>query len=254
MLEAMVARLGPRRGRPRLSDVAVTLSRGRTVLLGPNGAGKTTLLRALAGVHRFEGSLRLDGSALDPRRPRPAVYRRAVGWLPQEVVPFPSLTVREHVAYVGWLKGLRAGPAWDRALDSLTQVGLEARADDRAERLSGGQLRRLGIAAVLVHEAQYVLLDEPTAGLDPRERDRLVEALRSIETRCCVLVSTHDTGALLEAGANVMVLRQGTVSFAGSYESFVGSAGAGAGANAGAAAEAPEELLRRAYAALVPEE
>lgn len=242
MLDVTVDSFGYRRGREILGDVRISLTKGRTVLLGPNGAGKTTLLMLLAGVHAFRGRLSLDGVALDPRR-RSRRYRTSVGWLPQDVVPFPALTAREHVAYVGWLKGMTMRDAWNAAEDALHRVGLAASSDARASRLSGGQTRRLGIAGVLVHDAGYLLLDEPTAGLDPRERERLLEILRSVEQERAVLVSTHDTTALIDPTATVVVLDAGRVRFSGSHASFI------AGHPSGPA----DDPVRSAYSAYVSE-
>ncbi|QTX05872.1 ATP-binding cassette domain-containing protein [Agromyces archimandritae] len=244
MLEADVKRFGYRRGECQLAEVAVSLAGGRAVLLGPNGAGKTTLLRVLAGVHGYDGTLRLDGETVRPNRSRPRRYRAAVGWLPQHVTPFPGLTAREHVSYIGWLKGLTPRAAASRALSALTQVGLEGKANERAERLSGGQMRRLGIAGVLVHDARYLLLDEPTAGLDPRERDRLVAVLRDIERTRSVLVSTHDTAALIEPSSRVLLLHDGRLRFDGTADQFTERHHHGT----------PAARLQAAYSSFVPEE
>jgi len=242
VLDVQVSRFAYRRGQTRLIDVSVVLDRGRTVLLGPNGAGKTTLLKAIAGVVGFEGSLSLDGRALTTTRRRPPTFRRRVGWLPQHVTAFPGLSVREHVAYVAWLKGMPMRRAWPEAARALDAVGLGSRLEENAGKLSGGQTRRLGIAGVLVHDPAYLLLDEPTAGLDPRERERLVGILRRIEEDRAVLVSTHDSDALLEEGVQVHVLAEGSTRFVGTLDSFL----------ADHPGETVSDRVRRAYAALVP--
>ncbi len=244
MLAATVARFAYRRDKPRLQGVNLTLEPGRTVLLGPNGAGKTTLLKAIAGVLAYEGSLAIDDITYSTSARRPRSFRRAVGWLPQDVTPFPNLSVREHVAYVGWLKGLPVKQAWDQAGAALQAVGLEPRARERAGSLSGGQTRRLGIAGVLVHDAAYLLLDEPTAGLDPRERERLVEILQPIEKERAVLISTHDTDSLIDDDSRIHVLAGGTTRFTGTYEQFV----------VGQTGDTATDRVRRAYASLVPED
>ncbi|WP_191089366.1 ATP-binding cassette domain-containing protein [Microbacterium radiodurans] len=244
MLTATVARFAYRRDRTQIQGVEVGLGRGRTVLLGPNGAGKTTLLKAIAGVLAYEGTLAIDGISYSTSTRRPRSFRRAVGWLPQDVTPFPNLSVREHVAYAGWLKGLPMKQAWDQAEAALDAVGLESRARERAGSLSGGQTRRLGIAGVLVHDAAYLLLDEPTAGLDPRERERLVEILRPIEKERAVLISTHDTDSLIDDESRIHVLADGTTRFTGTYEQFV----------FGQTGDTAVDRVRRAYASLVPED
>lgn len=244
MLKATVARFAYRRDRPQLDGIEMTLTPGRTVLLGPNGAGKTTLLKVIAGVLAYDGSLTVDDVPYSTTTRRPRSFRRAVGWLPQDVTPFPNLSVREHVAYVGWLKGLTVKQAWHDAGAALDAVGLASRAREAAGSLSGGQTRRLGIAGVLVHDAAYLLLDEPTAGLDPRERERLVEILRPIEKERAVLISTHDTDSLIDSGSHVHVLAGGVTRFAGTYEQFV----------VGQTGDTATDRVRRAYASLVPED
>lgn len=244
MLDAQIAQFAYRRRQPQLTEVNLSIGEGRTVLLGPNGAGKTTLLKAIAGVHGFRGSLTLDGQSVKSGRSRPRRYRAEVGWLPQEVRPFPSLTAHEHVAYVGWLKGMSPTQAAASATEALADVGLQTKAGEKADRLSGGQVRRLGIASVLVHNAKYLLLDEPTAGLDPRERDRLIGILRHIEKSRSVLVSTHDAAGLIDPDSTVAVLHNGSLKYCGSSASFV----------SGHAAATMEERVRLAYAALVPED
>lgn len=230
---------------PALLDVNVAIRPGRTVLLGPNGAGKSSLLRVLAGADRYSGTLTLDGVPERTRaRSRSLRYRRAVGWLPQEVRPFAAVSAREHVAYLGWLKGMTTAAAWQASATALARVGLGSHSGHRADRLSGGQTRRLGIASALVHDARVLLLDEPTAGLDPRERDRLLAILEPIERDHAVVMSTHDTADIITPSARILVLAQGRIRFAGTGSELV----------AGAADASPAEQVRRAYAHLVPED
>ncbi|MGV8885522.1 MAG: ATP-binding cassette domain-containing protein [Microbacteriaceae bacterium] len=243
MLSLKNVSFGYRRGFEVISGITLDIPVGRTVLLGPNGAGKSTLLKVVAGVTSFSGVISLDGNPVKPTR-RSRNYRKAVGWLPQDVRPFPGLTLREHVAYVGWLKGMSRASAWEEALIALRLVALENRAQERAVELSGGQTRRLGVAATLVHNARFLLLDEPTAGLDPRERDRFVDVLGPIEKTRAVLVSTHDTEAIVGPESRVVVLNVGKVKFNGTFEEF--------GENF---RSIPEHLrVRAAYASFVPED
>ena len=243
MLSLKNVSFGYRRGSEVISGITLDIPHGRTVLLGPNGAGKSTLLRVLAGVTSFSGEISLDGIPVKPSR-RSRAYRTAVGWLPQDVHPFAGLTLREHVAYVGWLKGMSRASAWEEALTALRLVALDGRAQERAVELSGGQTRRLGVAATLVHDARYLLLDEPTAGLDPRERDRFVELLGPIEKTRAVVVSTHDTEAIVGTQSRLVVLSEGKIKFNGSFNDF--------GKNFHAL---PEHLrVRAAYASLIPED
>lgn len=168
-----------RRSLPVFDGYTASFAPGRTVLLGPNGAGKSTLLALLADSLQPQKGYVETGTGLSPRTWRGRrEFRRRVAWLPQQVAPFPGLTVREHVAYAGWLKGLSRRDAWRRSTAALEDVDLASLAGRRATQLSGGQTRRMGIAGALVHEAEAILLDEPTAGLDPVAdlRDRVTAA------------------------------------------------------------------------------
>lgn len=200
---------------------------GRTVLLGPNGAGKTTLLSIGSNALRPDtGRVRMG--ELDPARRRDrAAYRAAVGWMPQVIRPLPGLTCREQVAYAGWLKGASRTDAWDRALSVLSDVALADHADKRATELSGGQLRRVGLAQALVHDAQVLLLDEPTAGLDPAQRAKLRETLGVMSADTTLVISTHQVDDLGDFFDRVVVIDRGRIVFDGDVASFMNLAPAG---------------------------
>lgn len=196
------------------------LPEGRTVLLGPNGAGKSTLLALGADVLRPRGgAVRLDALLTGRRRDRTA-FRRAVGWMPQHVYAIPGLTCREQVAYAGWLKGLSKGVAWERAGETLEVVSLSERANDRVSQVSGGQLRRVGLAQALVHGARVLLLDEPTVGLDPAQRSRFREVLRRLPN-VSVLISTHQVDDLSDLFATVAVMDAGRIVWHGPTADFL---------------------------------
>lgn len=219
-VEALTFRHGRRP--PILDGLSFSAPRGATALLGPNGAGKSTLLRALATASAVEsGAVRLERASGAFGFDRLRAFRRAVAWLPQDVAVFPGLRVRQHVAYDGWLKGLSRGAAWEAAQPALERVGLWELRDEAATRLSGGQRRRLGIAGALVHEAEVLLLDEPTAGLDPRQRSRFREILAEVAETKIVLVSTHLTDDIDEVFETIVLLTDGAIAFEGSVESFL---------------------------------
>lgn len=218
---------GYRRNRPVLHDLTFTFPTGRTVFLGVNGAGKSTVLSLAATVrtpatgHVSHGALRTD------RRSDLRAYRRRVAWLPQQVHPVPGLTVREQVAYAGWLKGMRRGDARRQALQALAQVEMEEFADHRATQLSGGQLRRVAIAQALVHDAEVLLLDEPTAGLDLRQRRVFQDALDQLPPHVHAIVSTHDVADVETDFEHVVVLDGGQIMFTGPVADFLDHAPAG---------------------------
>ncbi|MFG2196410.1 ATP-binding cassette domain-containing protein [Streptomyces sp. NPDC048639] len=218
---------GYRSGALVLDSLDVEFPPGCTVLLGPNGAGKSTLLALGASVLApSQGHVRwgpLDSVRRRDRRD----YRQRVGWLPQTIKPVPGLTVREQVAYAGWLKGLSKGQAWAGSVEALDRVRLTDLADRRSHQLSGGQLRRMGIAQTLVHEAEVVLLDEPTAGLDPVQRGVLRDLLAELCDRVDFVVSTHQTEDLADIYETVVVLDRGRVTYHGSTEQFFARAARG---------------------------
>ncbi|HEY3016618.1 MAG TPA: ATP-binding cassette domain-containing protein [Nocardioides sp.] len=206
-----------RRNPPLIRDLSYELPDGLTILLGPNGAGKTTLLKLAASVLTPRtGSVKygqLSGFTKE--------FRTKVSWMPQTIAPLPPLTVRQYVAYVGWLKGLGRRDAWDRAVRALDQVELAERADEKSHRLSGGQLRRMGLAAALVHDAEALLLDEPTAGLDPHQRRVFRDLLGALSPRVRVLMSTHDVADLAQEADHVTVLESGRILHSGPTRTFL---------------------------------
>ncbi|MES2093201.1 MAG: ATP-binding cassette domain-containing protein [Actinomycetota bacterium] len=207
-----------RRRPPLFSGLDVEFEIGRTVLLGPNGAGKSTLLALCGGVMKQRGgTIALNGR----NRTTSSDYRARVAWLPQAVSVFPGLTVREQVVYYGWLKGMSAAAAKVRADDALELVRLTSSASKKARELSGGQLRRLGIAGALVQNADAILLDEPFAGLDPTQRDTLSTILRGLPEETILVASTHQIEDLSSLYARTVVLDSGTVRFDGTTENFL---------------------------------
>ncbi len=191
----------------------VTLETGPGVfgLLGPNGAGKTSLLRMMATVIAPDsGTLRLLGR--DPGSYGP---RRRLGYLPQNLGYYPGFTVAEFVEYFALLKEMPAAGVPAAVAAAVEQVELGGRARAKLRTLSGGMLRRVGIAQAIVNEPELLLLDEPTAGLDPEQRVRFRALLRDLGQRATVVVSTHlveDVGA---ACTEVALMDQGRIVFHG---------------------------------------
>lgn len=213
-----------RRGRLILDGLTWRVPPGRTVLLGANGAGKSTVLGIGSGaLAPRSGSLRWGGDPLrGSRRGGRQRLLESVGWMPQDVRALGGLAAREQVAYAGWLKGLSTKDAWARATDALDQVGLAPDQDRAAKALSGGQLRRLGLAEVLVAHPQVLLLDEPTVGLDPAQRARFREVLKNLGHDRPVVVSTHQVDDLDELFDTAVVIDRGEIRFAGSVTEFLG--------------------------------
>jgi ABC-type multidrug transport system ATPase subunit len=178
-------------------------------LLGPNGAGKTTLMRALATVtgpaggrlHVLGRNVR-DGAGLRE-------VRRRLGYLPQHFGFYPRFTVREFVEYMAWLKEMPKRTVTGAVQRAIERVGLADRAGSRMKTLSGGMLRRAGIAQAIVNDPKVLLLDEPTVGLDPEQRLDFRDLLRNLGRDSCVLVSTHLVEDVAAACSDVVLISDG---------------------------------------------
>jgi ABC-2 type transport system ATP-binding protein len=181
-------------------------------LLGPNGAGKTTLLRTLATVAPPQaGTLTILGEPVIGESTALKV-REAIGYLPQEFGFFPSFTVAEFVRYSAWLRNVPSRRADSATREAVSAVGLEAKADVKMKALSGGMLRRAGIAAAIVGSPRLILLDEPTVGLDPAQRLEFRDLLRSI-TDAGVVLSTHLVEDVAAVCDEVAVMCDGGILF-----------------------------------------
>jgi ABC-2 type transport system ATP-binding protein len=199
-----------------LDDVDLTLERGITGLLGPNGAGKTTLLSILATVGEPDAG-RVSVFGLDPRQAAQRVeIRRRLGYLPQELGYHRHFTVAAFLDYVAILKEItdRRRRA-EEVARVLAAVGLEPRARTRIRALSGGMRQRLGIAQALLGHPDLLVLDEPTAGLDPEQRLRFRELLSGLPDDPVIVLSTHQADDIAAICPHVVVLLQGQVHFTG---------------------------------------
>jgi ABC-2 type transport system ATP-binding protein len=184
-------------------------------LLGPNGAGKTTLLRMMATViPPTSGTLRLLGRDPGSYGPRKEIRRR-LGYLPQNFGYYPGFTVVEFIEYFALLKEMPAARIPAAVAAAVERVDLGGKAKAKLRTLSGGMLRRVGIAQAIVNDPELLLLDEPTAGLDPEQRVAFRALLRDLGQRATVVVSTHlveDVGA---ACSEVALMDEGKIVFHG---------------------------------------
>ena len=199
-----------------LDNVDLSLDRGVTGLLGPNGAGKTTLLSILATVNQPDAG-RVSAFGLDPRDATERVeIRRRLGYLPQELGYHRHFTVAGFLDYVAILKEItdRRRRA-EEVARVLAAIGLEGRASDRIRALSGGMRQRLGIAQALLGQPDLLILDEPTAGLDPEQRLRFRELLSDLRGDPVIVLSTHQADDIAAICPQVIVLLQGEVRFTG---------------------------------------
>jgi ABC-2 type transport system ATP-binding protein len=208
-----------------LDAIDLTLERGITGLLGPNGAGKTTLLSVLATVSEPDAG-RVSVFGLDPGDAAERVeIRRRLGYLPQELGYHRHFTVAAFLDYVAILKEItdRRRRAEEVAM-VLTVTGLEDRARSRIRTLSGGMRQRLGIAQALLGAPDLLILDEPTAGLDPEQRLRFRELLSELPGDPAIVLSTHQADDIAAICPRVIVLLNGQVRFAGTPAGLAGTA------------------------------
>lgn len=212
------------RKRTALDGICVDLGPGVHGLLGPNGAGKSTLMRVLATVTPpTAGTVRVAG--YDPSTSRAArETRRRLGYLPQAFGFYPRFTVREFVEYFAWLKEVPAQQVPSAVQRAIDRVDLGSRAEDQLRRLSGGMIRRVGIAQAIVNDPDVLLLDEPTAGLDPEQRVDFRGLVRELGVDACVLVSTHLVEDVAAACDDVVLLQEGRVLFTGTPQELVAQA------------------------------
>jgi ABC-type multidrug transport system ATPase subunit len=228
-----------------MAVAGVSLETGPGVfgLLGPNGAGKTTLLRMMATViPPSSGRLRLLGRDPGTYGPRREIRRR-LGYLPQSLGYYPGFTVCEFVEYFALLKDMPAANVPAAVAAAVERVDLGGKAKAKLRTLSGGMLRRVGIAQAIVNEPDLLLLDEPTAGLDPEQRVSFRAMLRDLGQHATVIVSTHlveDVGA---ACTQVALMDAGKIVFHGTPAELTDRA-----AGTGAAGDAP---LERGYSAVL---
>lgn len=172
-----------------LNDVSLQVETGEIFgLLGPNGAGKSTLLSIIASLRQADaGEVWIAGQQL---RPSDRDLRRRVGIVPQELALYSELTAAENLRFFGELYGVRGADLERRIVEILRALGLDDRAGQRVATFSGGMQRRLNLGAALVHQPQLLLLDEPTAGVDPQSRNRLFEEIRRLHAGGMTIVYT----------------------------------------------------------------
>jgi ABC-2 type transport system ATP-binding protein len=205
-----------------IDGLTLEMGRGITGLLGPNGAGKTTLLRIIATVLApDEGRVRLLG--LDPEVTQEArAIRRRLGYMPQEPGFYRSFSVFEFVEYVAILKELvdrdRRRADVERV---LADVDLRGASRQKVKSLSGGMRRRLALATALLGDPDVLLLDEPTAGLDPQQRLRFREVISQLPNRPAIVLSTHQTEDVVALCERVIVIAGGVVRFDGTPGALV---------------------------------
>lgn len=208
-IDRVTKQYGPKIAVDRIS---LTLKPGVTGLLGANGAGKTTLMRMLCGILRpTSGSISLDGLDVSTEG-----YRAVLGYLPQDFGYYPSFSALDFLLYLGALKGMERKQAKERSLELLEVVGLGEVARKKIRTYSGGMKQRLGIAQALLSRPKLLILDEPTAGLDPKERVRFRTLIEEQGKESIVLLSTHIVSDVEHIAGRILMVKDGQLIYDGS--------------------------------------
>lgn len=202
-----------------VDHISYTMTTGAYGLLGVNGAGKTTLMRMLCTLIKPSGGcitwngkdiFELDGE-----------YRKLLGYLPQDFGYYPDFTVYDYLMYVSSIKGLRPATAKQRTARLLKQVGMEKEKKKKMKKLSGGMKRRVGIAQAMLNDPLILILDEPTAGLDPNERIRFRNLIGELAQERLVLLSTHIVSDVEYIANEILFMKEGKICAAGSHEELL---------------------------------
>lgn len=197
------------------------MKKGVYGLLGVNGAGKTTLMRMLCTLIRpTAGEILWDGKDILALG---AEYRNVLGYLPQDFGYYPDLSIYDYMMYIASIKGLRQGAARKRTKQLLTQVGMAKYEKRKMKTLSGGMARRVGIAQAMLNNPRILILDEPTAGLDPNERIRFRKLISELSEDRLVLLSTHIVSDIEYIANRIILMKNGKFCYTGTTEKLLSS-------------------------------
>ena len=198
--------------------VSLRLNNGVYGLLGTNGAGKTTLMRMLCGILQpTSGTIAFDGMDVSEEG-----YRAILGYLPQDFGYYPEFTAMGFLLYMAALKGLPKHSAKRRANELLELVGLQEMGRKKIKTFSGGMKQRLGIAQALLNNPKMLILDEPTAGLDPKERVRFRNLIGQLGKDSIVLLSTHIVSDIEHIADEVLMMKDGNLIYNGTWDEQMG--------------------------------
>lgn len=199
--------------------ISIKLQKGVYGLLGANGAGKTTLMRMICGILKPEsGTISFDGMDVSEEN-----YRAILGYLPQDFGYYPEFTGMDFLLYMAALKGIGKAQAKRKSNELLQLVSLQDVAKKKIKTYSGGMKQRLGIAQALLNQPKVLILDEPTAGLDPKERVRFRNLIKDWGKENIILLSTHIVSDIGHIADDVLMMKDGQLIFSGCLEETKGN-------------------------------
>lgn len=201
-----------------VDSVSANLEKGVYGLLGANGAGKTTLMRMICGILRpTGGTITYDGIDVGEE-----AYRAVLGYLPQDFGYYPEFSATDFLLYLAALKGIPKMQAKRKAEELMELVSLQDVRHKKVKTFSGGMKQRLGIAQALLNEPKLLVLDEPTAGLDPKERVRFRELIESLGKENIVLLSTHIVSDIEHIADQILMMKDGQLIYQGKWDGAKG--------------------------------
>ena len=204
-----------------VNDINLTLANGVYGLLGVNGAGKTTLMRMLCTLLKPTcGKIYCDGKDIFEME---GEYRNLLGYLPQDFGFYPEFTVQDYLLYIATIKGIRPVVARKRTKELIKKVGLTKVANKKMKKLSGGMKRRAGIAQAMLNNPKILILDEPTAGLDPNERIRFRNLICELSEERLVLLSTHIVSDIEYVANQILMMKDGAIMNKGTLDEILDS-------------------------------
>lgn len=192
-----------------VNNLSITFKEGVNGLLGANGSGKTTLMRIMCDIlSPTSGEVLLDGTSISSLGER---YREILGYLPQEFGYYPNFTAWDMMIYLSSLKGLPELIAKEKCKELLNMVGLYEIRDQKIKTYSGGMKQRLGISQALINNPKILILDEPTVGLDPKERSRFRNIISELSTEKIIVLSTHIVSDIEYIAERIMIMKEGRI-------------------------------------------
>lgn len=196
-------------GKEVLQGLNLNLTPGIYVLVGTNGAGKSTLMQILAGlISKNDGEILLNGKIVNPYD---SEFNKMIGYLPQETPIYKNFTANKFLLYLATIKGVEKNKRIEKVNQALKMVNLADKSHTKLKDLSGGMKRRIGIAQLLLDDPSFIIVDEPTVGLDPKERMRFYNILSTISKEKIVILSTHIMSDISSVAKEILLMKDGEI-------------------------------------------